>query len=230
MSTSLLLHGFKVYDCHYEKTEYKEGNIYFTIKHNPEKLKCSNCHSFNVINRGIKERQFRTLSIGNKKVFLKLNIQRVECKKCGLVRQVELSFADQKKTYTKSFENYVLELCRYMTIQDVAQHLDVNWDTIKQIQKRNLQKRYANPNLDDLTMIAIDEIAVKKGHKYLTVVLNLETGVIVYVGEGKGSDALKGFWDRLKKKEDQNRSSSNRYVPGIYILSEGECVRCNNSL
>jgi transposase len=84
-----------------------------------------------------------------------------------------------------------------MTILDVARHLSVSWDTIKDIQKRYLKKRFARPSLKDLRHMAIDEIAVKKGHRYLTVVLDLESGAVIFVGEGKGAEALEPFWKRL---------------------------------
>jgi len=114
-----------------------------------------------------------------------------------VVRQVKLGFADPRRTYTKAFERYALELSRSMTILDVARHLGVSWDIIKDIQKRDLSRRYAKPKLKHLRQIAIDEIAVAKGHRYLTVVLDLESGAVVFVGDGKGGDALKPFWKRL---------------------------------
>ena len=49
-----------------------------------------------------------------------------------------------------------------------------------------------------LRHIAIDEIAVAKGHRYLTLVMDLESGAVVFVGDGKGADALKPFWKRLR--------------------------------
>ena len=126
-------------------------------------------------------------------------IPRVACRACGVVRQVEVPFADPRRTYTKAFERYALELSRCMTILDVARHLGVSWDVIKDIQKRDLSRRYAKPKLKDLRRIAIDEIAVAKGHRYLTVVLDLESGAVVFVGDGKGGDALKPFWKRLRR-------------------------------
>ena len=84
-----------------------------------------------------------------------------------------------------------------MTIQDVAKHLNVGWDLIKDIVKRDLSRRFAKPKLKHLRQIAIDEISVGKGHKYLTLVLDLDTGAVVFVGKGKGADALKPFWKRL---------------------------------
>ncbi len=127
-----------------------------------------------------------------------LPIPRVECRKCGLVRQVKVAFADPRRSYTKAFERYVLELSRRMTIRDVARHLNVSWDLVKEIQKRDLTRRYAKPKLKHLRAIAIDEIAVAKGHRYLTVVMDLESGAVVFVGDGKGADALKPFWKRLR--------------------------------
>ena len=80
----------------------------------------------------------------------------------------------------------------------MALHLNVGWDLIKDIQKRDLTRRYAKPKLKHLRDIAIDEIAVAKGHRYLTVVMDLVSGAIVFVGDGKGADALKPFWKRLR--------------------------------
>ncbi len=58
-----------------------------------------------------------------------------------------------------------------MTIRDVALHMGVSWDVVKEIVKGDLQKRFARPKLKHLRQIAIDEIAIGKGHRYLTVVL-----------------------------------------------------------
>src|SRR5690349_9600498 len=112
--------------------------------------------------------------------------------------QVNVSFADPRRSYTSCFERYALELGRHMTIRDVAVHLGVGWDLIKDIQKRDLSRRYAKPKLKHLRHIAIDEIAIAKGHRYLTIVLDLDSGAVVFVGDGKGADALKPFWKRLR--------------------------------
>jgi len=85
-----------------------------------------------------------------------------------------------------------------MTIKDVADHLGITWDVIKDIQKRDLQQRFGKPKLKHLRQIAIDEISVGKGHRYVTVVLDLKTGTVVHVGDGKGGDALQPFWRRLR--------------------------------
>jgi transposase len=199
MSTSLLTHAFGATGYHYVRTEYKFGQVIFDIQSGDHPLRCSKCGSTNVVRRGQKKRLFRTVPIGTKTVFLKLTIPRIGCQDCGLVRQVKITFADERRTYTHAFERYVLELSKMMTIQDIAKHLNVGWDMIKDIQKRYLIRHYSKPKLKDLHFLAVDEIAIAKGHRYLTVVLDLESGAVVFVGDGKGSDSLKPFFKRLRR-------------------------------
>ncbi len=201
MSTSILYHGFGIVGYRYVKTRYQGKAIIFTICHRRERLYCPVCRSRNVTLRGKTTRRFRTFPVGFKVIFLELEVQRVGCLECRRVRQVSLGFADPRFTYTHAFERYALELSKNMTIQDVARHLSVSWDVIKDIQKRDLTKRFAKPGLKHLKTIAIDEIAVRKGHQYLTVVMDMDSGAIVFVGNGKGADALDPFWKRLKRAQ-----------------------------
>jgi len=197
--TSFLYHAFGIVGYYYLRTLYEEGKVFFGIGQEKHRLRCSACSSRNVKLRGKTKRRFQSLPIGGKQTFIDFEIPRVECRDCGLVRQVKVRFADPRRTYTRPFERYVLDLSRHMTISDVADHLGISWDIVKDIQKRHLTKRYKRPRLKHLRRIAIDEICIGKGHKYLTVVLNLSSGAVVYVGDGKGGDALQVFWKRLKR-------------------------------
>jgi transposase len=199
MSTSLLYHAFGLVGYRYVRQEFRKGQVIFHIEQPRERLRCSNCGSADVWAQGSVDRTFHLTPIGSKPVLLQFAVPRVHCFDCGLVRQVKLGFADPKKHYTRAFERYVLELSRHMTIRDVAEHLHVSWDTVKDIQARSLQRRFGKPKLHKLRQIAIDEIAVGKGHHYLTVVLNLLTGAVVFVGDGKGVEALTPFWRRLRR-------------------------------
>lgn len=116
-----------------------------------------------MIFRGTKTRQFRTLPIGKKRVFIETDVQRIECPICDFVRQSPLNFADPKVTYTRQLERYILDLLGSMTIQDVALHLQMSWDSIKEILKRDLKKRFSRPKLRHMKRLAIDEIAIFKG-------------------------------------------------------------------
>jgi len=112
---------------------------------------------------------------------------------CGVIRQITLGFADARRTYTRAFQRYVMELSKHMTILDVARHLSIGWDTVKEIQRTYLSTRFARPSLKYLELLAIDEIAIGKGHRYLTVVLDLLSSAMVFVGDGRGADSLTPF-------------------------------------
>lgn len=201
MSTSLLYHRFGIRGYRYVRTEYPKERTRYTITQERERLRCATCGSYNVHPRGSKTRTFRTIPIGSSPVEIVFSIPRVDCENCGELRQVKIQFADPQKSYTRSFERYVLGLSKAMTMKDVATHLRVSWDLIKDIQKRNLERRFAKPKLKHLRQLAIDEIAIGKGHNYLTVVMDLESGAVVFVGDGKGEEALKPFWRRLKSSQ-----------------------------
>jgi transposase len=199
MSTSLLYHRFGIVGYHYVSQNFEAGMTTFRVEQPRDKLRCSHCGSPEVWAQGGVERSFRTLPIGSKPTLVELKVPRVLCFGCGSARQVKIPFAEPKKHYTRSLERYVLELSQHMTIQDVADHLLLSWDTVKDIQAKHLKRHFGKPKLHNLKQIAIDEISIGKGHRYLTVVLNLLSGAVVFVGDGKGVEALKPFWKRLRR-------------------------------
>ena len=218
MSSAILYHGLGVRGYVHQRTYCEFGKIVFWVQQKSETWCCSACGSRDVIGRGKEVRRFRSVSIGRKRTYVFLPVPRLECRSCGVVRQAAIPFARRRCTYTRSFERYVLELCRLMTMQDVARHLGVSWSLVKDIQARDLQHRFARPKLKKLRQIAIDEISVGKGHRYVTVVLDLETGRVVHVGEGKGVEALKSFWKRLRASHARVRAVATDMSPA-YIAA-----------
>ena len=135
-----------------------------------------------------------------KRTVIIADLPRVQCHDCGVVRQIKVGFADERRSYTKQWAKYALQLTRSMTIKDVADLLGVSWDVVKEIKKDDLRRRFANPCLKDVRRIAIDEICIGKGHRYVTLVMNLDTGAIIFVGDGKSADSLVPFWKRLGRR------------------------------
>jgi len=88
-----------------------------------------------------------------------------------------------------------------MTITDVAEVTDLGWDTVKGIVKARLQKDYGHIPCKHLKYLSIDEIYVGKRRQFYTLVLDLESGRIVWVSRGRGQAALQGFWRRLRKSK-----------------------------
>jgi transposase len=92
-------------------------------------------------------------------------------------------------------------LSRVMTITDVAAVTSLSWDTVKGIVQARLEKDYGSISYRHLKRVSIDEIYVGKRKKYYTLVLDLDSGRIVWVSRGRGRAALQGFWRRLRKSK-----------------------------
>ena len=126
----------------------------------------------------------------------------LRCPACRCRRVVRRGGRERRfrgRGYTKRFARYVLDLARHMTMSNVAQHLGISWNLVKALLKEELERRFSRPALGALRLLAIDEISIGHGQRYLTVVLDLESGAVVFVGNGKSAEALAPFWKRLRR-------------------------------
>ncbi len=80
-----------------------------------------------------------------------------------------------------------------MTISDVARHLRMSWQSINEMDRSYLGKQYGMMSLCDFRYLAIDEIAYKKGHRYKTILYDVEGRKAVYFGEGRSTELLTPF-------------------------------------
>ncbi len=199
MSTAQWYHCLGIRDrgWHHVGMKFSGNTVTVRIAIDLSYLVCPSCGSRDVIRQGQIERRLLAGQINFKRMIVSFGLQRIKCRSCGTIRQIKIGFAEENRRYTKQFERYVLELSREMTIQGVARHLNVSWDVVKDIQKRYLGRKFGNPKLKDLRTIAIDEIYLGKRHRFRTLVMDLETGAVVFVGKGKGAAALNPFWKRL---------------------------------
>lgn len=219
MTSSELYHAFGLEGYRTVATRFEHGKIILEVESTCPP-RCAVCNARDVIGRGRFVRDFKAPPIGHKQVIVRLRGQRVECRVCEAVRQVRIRFAELRRSYTKRLAKYVLVLLRYATIKDVARLVGLGWDTVKDIQKRYLRSRFRRPRLKGVRRIAIDEISIGKHHRYLTVVLDLDSGKVLFVGEGKGADALEPFWKRVKRCKQCKIGSvamdmSNAYIGAV---------------
>lgn len=198
MSTSWLYQAFGVRGYRSVGTRFEEGEIVWRIAQPREQLRCSACGGAHVHVKEHLLRRFRTLRIGNRTVWIELPVARVWCQECLLTRQVSVPFAKPQKRYTRAFARFVVELSRYMTPTDISRFLGISWDLARDILKEHLGKKYGRPKLRRVKHIAIDEVYLGKRHKFITLVMDLDSGAVIFVGEGKSAQALQSFWPRLR--------------------------------
>jgi transposase len=107
-------------------------------------------------------------------MYLEVEIRRVPCRRCGKVKREELEWLSKNPFYTKRFAFFVGRRCRSMTVQDVAKELKLDWHTVKELDKQSMEKQLERTGVPAPGAIGIDEISLRKGHRYRIVVSDLE--------------------------------------------------------
>lgn len=202
MQSSFLYHAFGLRDTDCTGIQYKDKSIILNVRHRCSKKVCPECGSSHVVKNGFRYRRLLGLPVGGKKVIINVKVQRYKCREkgCTYDSYERIPFVTGGRSYTHRFARYVVRLLKMCTVKDVASLLSVSWDTVKEIHRSYLKRHYSRPSLKGVENIGIDEFASRKGHVYKTIVVDLDSGAIVYVGDGKGSDALDGFWERVRRE------------------------------
>jgi transposase len=131
----------------------------------------------------------RDLSCGDTRIFLELEVRRLDCRNCGKVKRERLDFLADNPHYTKRFAYYVGRRCRSATIKDVAADLRLDWHTVKTLDQQYMQAQLARAGGPGPQVIGIDEIAIRKGHTYRIVVSDLLRGRPIWFGGKDRSEA-----------------------------------------
>jgi transposase len=206
MSHSAVYRALGIEGHQHRSIQLQEGSVVIRLTMHPERLCCPGCGTSEVVRRGTETREFKAPPIAGRPVSVLVDVPRLECSACGTVRQARVAFAARDRRCTKSFVRYVIEMRRQMTVKDLAAHLGVSQWLVRDLEKEYLHRHFSRPKLRHVRRIAIDEISIGGGHRYLTVVLDLERGAVLFVGEGKGAEALDPFWKRLKASRAKVRA------------------------
>lgn len=200
MPASLLYHTNQITDVQVKNVEYFESKIVFHVTFKPKKSSCPTCGYTEYRLDGMKKRKLRIAPLGNKSAFLSLETHRQKCINCVQVWWPTIPFVRGKKRVTLSFETYVINMMRFATIKHVASFLEVSWGLIKNIHKDYLKREYVGIDYESLEYIGIDEFSISKGHEYMTIFINLDSGQILHAVEGKSIECVRPFLIDLAAK------------------------------
>jgi transposase len=190
---ALGLNGYDVIDCHETPDE-----ISIIVELPRHKWRCPECSSRRVQLHEWKFRRWLNAPIGLKLTSVGMSVPRVKCLNCGARKRIPVKFAMERAQHTLAYERYAASLLQHMTPHDFARREGIAWGTAAAIDQRRLAA-VPKPSLRRLKRIAIDEIYAGKLHKFLSLVLDLDSGAVVFVGAGRGSAALRPFFEKLQK-------------------------------
>ena len=146
----------------------------------------------------------RDLPFGGHAMTLQVEHRKIWCDACGGVRVEHLEFVDASARVTHRLAAHAADLCRRgLSVSEVAEHLNLDPKTVKAIDKAALETGFGKTRYEGLRRLAIDEIAVRKGHSYMTVVLDYDTGRVVWMGEGRQIATLDAFFEAMSREQRQ---------------------------
>ena len=149
-----------------------------------------------------KVRQIRDLSCGDARIYLEVEVRRVQCKRCNKVKREKLTWLAGNPFYTKRFSYYVGRKCRAMTVTDVAKELKLDWHTVKTLEKEYMQEQLRRNPVAAPRVIGIDEISLRKGHIYRIVVSDLGRGrPIWFGGQDRSEKSMDMFYQWIGPKK-----------------------------
>jgi len=147
------------------------------------------------------QRTIRDLNLASAKVWLTCQYRKLFCANCQKISIEDLKLFHPYLRVTHRLALYIHQLCQFMTVSDVANHVKLDWKTVKNIDKMYLEAKYGQPDYNNLKILAVDEIAIRKGHNYLTVVLDYLSGRIVFMGKDRKAKTLKKFFNQMTAKQ-----------------------------
>lgn len=158
--------------------------------------RCSGCGQTCTAIHDLDQRWVRDLPILDADTQLLVHRVRVRCPSCGPKIEA-LDWLDSYARFTRRLGESVTRLCALLPIKQVAELYDLHWETVKRLDKEHLQRTLGPPDLSDVDVIAMDEFAIQKGHRYATVILEPYTKRVLWVGSGRGREDVRPFFELL---------------------------------
>lgn len=177
--------------------------------------------------RGEGRRRWRALDLGTVRAFLEADSPRVRCVEHGVVA-AQVPWARHGAGHTYAFDDSAAWLVTHCSKSAVRELLRVAWRTVGSIVTRVVtDAEMATDRFANLRRIGIDEISYKRGHKYLTVVVDHDTGVLLWAHPGRDHKTLEKFFDRL----GEDRCAEIRLVSADAAewISNVVADRCKNA-
>ena len=173
----------------------------------------------------------RDLSCGDLRIYLELEVRRVDCGRCGHVKRERLTWLADNPFYTRRFAFFVGRRCRASTIKDVAKELHLHWGSVKELEKQYMREQLRRMATPGPKVIGVDEISIRKGHAYRVVVSDLLRRRPIWFGGMDRSEAsLALFFHELGVKKCRGiylavmdmwkpfRTATSQHVPQARIL------------
>jgi transposase len=160
------------------------------------KAVCSGCHQPAPGYDRLAERRFEFIPFWGFLVFLLYSMRRVDCPRCEAVVVEEVPWGDGKRTLTRAYMLFLARWARRLSWKETAEAFRTSWDKVFDAVEHVVNYGLENRKFGQIDAIGVDEIQYAKGHKYLTLVYQIDLGVtrLLWVGRERTIESFQGFF------------------------------------
>jgi transposase len=157
---------------------------------------CSRCHRAAAGYDQLPERRFEFIPFWGFLVFLLYSMRRVDCPRCRAIIVEEVPWADGKRTLTKAYMLYLARWARRLSWKETAEAFRTSWDKVFDAVEHVVTFGLAHRTLASIDAIGVDEIQYSKGHKYLTLVYQIDPAMtrLLWIGRERTIESFQGFF------------------------------------
>jgi len=184
-----------------ERVTFAQQGIVVGVRLRRRRRVCSRCGQQVAVTHDTSRRRWRHLDLGGVRCYLEATLRRVRCPDCG-VRVEAVPFARAGARHTRAFDALVAFLAQQMAATPLARLLRLSWRTVGRICARVVAERLDRSRFQGLRRIGVDEVSYRRGHRYLTLVLDHDSGRVVWASEGaRAASSLDGFLAALGREQ-----------------------------
>jgi len=186
----------------YENARFSSDNSSIEVSVRPRKGStaiCSRCHHAAPGYDQLAERRFEFIPLWGFFVFLLYAMRGVNCRRCGVVAVEEVPWGDGKRTLTKAYMLFLARWARRLSWKETAECFRTSWDKVFDAVEHVVTWGLEHRTLGQIDAIGVDEIQYAKGHKYLTLVYQIDIGItrLLWVGRERTIESFQGFFTAM---------------------------------
>lgn len=172
------------------------GEVEVDVVHaSPESLRCPKCGG-PAKRHDARRRRWRHLPTCQYKTILTADVPRVKCAEHGVLT-IEAPWSVPNSGFTALMEAMIIDWLREATILAVARRLGLSWDQVAGVMERAVKRGLTRRSLEPAKRLGVDETSFQKRHEYVTVVADLDAGVVHHVADGRGMAGLDEYYQSL---------------------------------
>ena len=179
------------------------------------RMRCGGCGRWVSKVHDHEDRRVRDLPVLDAQTHLLVWRRRVRCPVCGPKLEA-LPWLGRYARVTKRLSESVGRLCEVMTVKHAAEYFGLSWWAVKAIDKGYLKEKLGPVDLSDVSVIAMDEFAIQKGHRYATVVVDPRSRRVLWVGRGRGRESIRAFFQLLGQERCKRIEAVAMDMNGAY--------------